>query len=53
MCIVFRYLKGERILKTRSIDQFILPDGSPSYVVYDRKMTPHVLCSPSRVCIKQ
>ncbi|XP_026818688.1 heterogeneous nuclear ribonucleoprotein L-like [Rhopalosiphum maidis] len=45
----FQYLKGERILKTRPVDQFILPDGSPSYVVYDRKMTPHVLCSPSRV----
>ncbi|XP_025200534.1 heterogeneous nuclear ribonucleoprotein L-like [Melanaphis sacchari] len=44
-----QYLKGERMLKNRNIDPFVLPDGSPSYVIYDRKMTPHVLCPPSRV----
>ncbi|XP_050061624.1 heterogeneous nuclear ribonucleoprotein L-like isoform X2 [Aphis gossypii] len=45
----FQYLKAEWILKKPSIDPFILPDGSPSHVVYDRKMKPHVLCPPSRV----
>ncbi|KAF0771835.1 heterogeneous nuclear ribonucleoprotein L-like [Aphis craccivora] len=45
----FQYLKREWMLKNRSIDPFILPDGSPSHVVYDRKMKPHVLCPPSRV----
>lgn len=50
--IFFRYLKAEWILKKPSIDPFILPDGSPSHVVYDRKMKPHVLCPPSRVRIQ-
>jgi len=50
-CIVFRYLKDKKI-KNRSINPFVLSDGSPSYVVYDRKMildAPSL--PPSRVCI--
>lgn len=45
----FQYLKGDGMIKSRCTDPFILPDGSPSYVIYDRKMISHPSCPPSRV----
>ena len=49
--IVFRYLKSDGMIKSRCTDPFILPDGSPSYVIYDRKMISHPSCPPSKVRI--
>jgi len=50
LCIIFRYLKDDNKTKNRCINPFVLSDGSPSYVVYDRKMTLHVSNPPpSRV----
>ncbi|KAL4135157.1 hypothetical protein QTP88_006800 [Uroleucon formosanum] len=46
----FQYLKDDKKTKNRCINPFILSDGSPSYVIYDRKMTLHVSSPPpSRV----
>ncbi|XP_008178778.2 heterogeneous nuclear ribonucleoprotein L-like [Acyrthosiphon pisum] len=46
----FQYLKDDKKTKNRCINPFVLSDGSPSYVVYDRKMTQHVSSPPpSRV----
>ncbi|XP_060859356.1 heterogeneous nuclear ribonucleoprotein L-like isoform X2 [Metopolophium dirhodum] len=46
----FQYLKDDKKIKNRCINPFVLSDGSPSYVVYDRKMTLHVSSPPpSRV----
>lgn len=46
----FQYLKDDKKTKNRCINPFVLSDGSPSYVVYDRKMTLHVPSPPpSRV----
>jgi len=44
--IVFRYLKDDKKTKNRCINPFVLSDGTPSYVVYDRKMTLHASTPP-------